>query len=401
MQSLRILYHIQRAFIFVLPFSLGACTPAKMESLSGDSSVEANSVITASHFDVNSYPINKVVCDPFTGATPPSVDHGIKATLFYKTSAQPAFNNVLDMVTQTHMSEQNLFFADMNVPTRLFQAGFATQSSDFVKDDSGQKLVEHFGLRMNTEIVLSPEDEEGLYQFAVLADDGVRMSIGNPGQLTEIINNDGIHPTKMGCAQTAQPLTKSTRLGTEVLYYQGPRFHIANVLLWRKVSGTASSLGETLCDRSGNNFFFDPNRSSLPLNPYRDLLTRGWKPLSKENFLLPGTSESSVDDLRMTYNPCYQGVAPQILNLRAGESFSSEADIFWDTDIPSTAQLLVVQIATGATQLTESDNLLRTHHHIQLKGLTPNSNYRIQAISISANMGRQISPIPLEIRTLP
>lgn len=385
-----------------MPLSLGACNPPKMESLSDDSAVEANSVITTSHFDVNTYPLNKVVCDPFTGTTPPSVDHGIKGTLFYKTSAQAAFNNVLDMVTKTHMSEQNLFFADMNVPTRLFQTGFATQSSDFVKDDSGQKLVEHFGLRMNTDIVLGPKDEEGLYQFAVLSDDGVRMSIGNPGQMTEIINNDGIHPTKMGCARTAQPLTKSTRLGTEVLYYQGPRFHIANVLLWRKVSGTPSSLGETLCDRSGNNFFFDPNRSSLPLNPYKDLLSRGWIPLSKENFLLPGgTSGQEDNDLRMTYNPCYQGVAPEILNLRSGELFSNEADIFWETDIPSTSQLLVVQVATSVTQLTESDNLLRTRHHIQLRGLTPNTTYRIQAISISANMGRQISPIPLEIHTLP
>ncbi|MBL7671096.1 MAG: hypothetical protein JNM39_11495 [Bdellovibrionaceae bacterium] len=365
---------------------------------------QPTSSLLMSKFDANAYPMNKVICDPFGGtSTPLTIEHGIKASLFYKTANEPVYHNVLDMISKTKMSDQTLFFSDINVPTRLFQSGFSTQTSEVVKDDSGQRLVEHFALKMNTEIALGPDDEEGFYQFAVLSDDGVRMNIELNGQKVEVINNDGDHPTRMGCSEHVLSFTKSTRIPTEILYYQGPRYHIANVILWRKISepnSTSPLISESFCDQSGNNLFFDPNHDSAPLSPYRALLNRGWKPLQRENFIIPGSGKESDDTLHVAYNPCLQTNAPVISNLQTGESFSNEAFVSWTTNISATSQVLIIEANTGANQLSPADNFLRTDHLVHLTNLKAGTLYRIQAVSASEDMARTISP-PLEFETAP
>lgn len=347
-----------------------------------------------SKFDINAYPSNKVVCDPWGGENPPSIENGVKATLFYKTTQQPRYYNVIDMITRTRMSEQTLFFTDLNVPTRLFQNGFATQTSEVVKDDSGQKLVEFFGLKFNTDIVLGPNDTEGLYEFAILSDDGSRMKAN--GQ--EIIVNDGDHPTRMGCSTTTFNMTRSSRIPVEILYYQGPRYHISHVLMWRKTT-VAQAGHDSQCGQMGNNYFFDPDHGSIPMAPYNGLIARGWRPLVKENFVIPGSGTEGENVIQAAYNACFEGQIPEITNLRAADITPFEASILWNTQILASSQVLVIEPNTGVTQLTESDNILRTSHNVRLTGLLPGIQYRVQAVSVSADLGRTISS-PISLTTL-
>ena len=96
---------------------------------------------------------------------------------------------------------------------------------------------------------------------------------------------------------TACRIFTGARLPIAVDYYQGPRFHIALMVLWRKLpDANASSLADSACGLSGNDRFFNSNQSpSVPSQTYLDLLSRGWSVVAPQNFLLP---------LNSPMNPC-------------------------------------------------------------------------------------------------
>src|SRR5207253_1070075 len=240
----------------------------------------------------NLHPLNKTVCDTFNGNNTQVMPQGVQGTLFYRTSAMPRMYKVQDYIDFTKKSDKTLFFNDMNVPTRIFTEGFSTQTTAVLADDTGAKLIEYFGIKFETTLQLGENNEEGDYELALLSDDGTRLKIKDPvtDSWREIINNDGDHPTRMGCASEVLHMTRRTQIPLEAIYYQGPRQHIANVLMWRK-STTAGK--DALCGASGNSYFFNPDKASAPLKPYNDLLARGWKPVAAENFWL-----------NSTYNPC-------------------------------------------------------------------------------------------------
>ena len=245
--------------------------------------------------------------------------------------------------------------------------------------------------------MLGPNDTEGTYEFATLADDGVKMGIVKNGQpRSDFIDSDGDHPTQMGCSSKSFPFTKTTRLPVELLYYQGPRYHIALVVMWRKLAPGAVQTKDTLCNQLGNNFFFDPDHNSTPQQPYKDLLSRGWKPLAKENFSIPGSDDTNTT--QVAFNPCYQGTLPVITNVAMGEILFNDAFVFWNTDIPATTQVILIEVATGATTVTDVDGVLSLDHQLHLTGLKANTQYQLQAISVSAAMGRAISS-PIQFKT--
>ncbi len=332
-------------------------------------------------YDINANPLDKTVCDPFNDQPAVAVDKGVKASLFYQPAGQPRLSNSMDYVTKAHASGQKLFFADLNVPTRLFNQGFASQTHDVVNDDQGQKLIEYFGLKFETTLKLAANDEEGDYELALLADDGTTLKVGAGDIQNVLISNDGDHPTRMGCASDIVHMTKDSSLPITLTYYQGPRYHIANVLLWRKANQAGK---DVLCGQNGNNLFFDPDHGSAPQSAFLSLQARGWKVVSQDNFYLPA-SES--------YNPCVQGTAPVIANFMTNEIFSSGVFLSWETDLPASSQVKIVNKATGEVVLTAADNALRTTHSVQVLGLAPGTDYTAQAVSITADLGRDLSDI--------
>jgi hypothetical protein len=349
--------------------------------------------MASSRFDVNAMPLNKVVCDPFGGeaSSPPPLSspvNGVKAQLYYRTSGMPIYTSAQNYIDLAHPAGHDLFFPDINVPTRMFDKGFASQTSDVVKDDNGQTLIEYFGLKMSTVVHLRPEDPEGNYEFSLLSDDGAVMKIRNPDESwSTYINNDGDHPTRMGCATSTVKMTHATKLEIEVDYYQGPRYHIANTLMWRPVTAPAVAGQDKECGQLGNTYFFDPNNNSLPQAPYNGLIARGWKVLDPQNFLIPGSDLNFA----VNYNPCVQGVDPVISDFHINELTLADVWVQWTTDIPATDQAVVTDTATGISVVTMSDNVLRTVHHMQLSGLKPHSTYTVKAISISDTLGKAIS----------
>jgi len=336
----------------------------------------------SSKVDLNLHPMNKNICDPLGGQNTTQVmTQGVQGTLFYRTSSMPIFNKVQDYIDLAQKSDKTLFFADMNVPTRLFSEGFSTQTTGVLMDDSGNKLIEYFGIKFETNLQLTETDQDGDYELALLSDDGTRLQFQDPVDNTwkEIINNDGDHPTRMGCATRTIHMDHRTNLPIQTIYYQGPRYHIANILMWRKASVAGQ---DPACGTSGNTYFFDPDNNSVPLKPYNDLLARGWAPVAPGNFWLNNTA---------SYNPCVQGTPPVISNFNISESFGTDVILSWTTNIPASTQVRLVNQTTGEETLTASDNMLGTDHQVHLSGLKHGDTYNAQAVSISQDLGNAIS----------
>ena len=152
----------------------------------------------------------------------------------------------------------------------------------------GGKLFEYFALDLRGRIKLGELEEEGHYQFAVISDDGSIFELEmDDNNRVELINNDRYTPTRMKCAAEPVYFGRNTKREFQMKYFQGPRMHIALMLLWRKVDLEAMG-DERFCDRAGNSLFFDFNKvPSEPKAAYLELQERGWKVLDSQNFLLP------------------------------------------------------------------------------------------------------------------
>lgn len=182
-----------------LIISLGACSDKQSSKLASEIASVENSPSTqtpdlVSKYDLNKYPINKLVCDPLTGGgftDATKVELGLKAQLY---TALPGkrYYKANDYVEKGIKSSQNLFFSDLNVPTRMFTEGFANPlTGGFVKSDAGDKLIEFFAIKFESHLRLAPEMEEGNYQLALLSDDGSVLKLKINNEWKTIINNDG------------------------------------------------------------------------------------------------------------------------------------------------------------------------------------------------------------------
>lgn len=243
------------------------------------------------------------VCDPFANSAHPGagLNHGVAASLRYIPTGVTPYNNVLDNWNHGTPLDATIFFGQLNVPTRKFDLGFYTEGGELLVNAEGNKLYEYFSLRFDSVIQLGETDEEGDYQFALLADDGAVMRIDRGNGWEVWVNNDGTHPTKLMGSSQRLNLRRGQRVPIRVDYYQGPRYHIALSLLWRKVAAN-QSLVEPRFGQSGNALFFDYNTvPSTPKPAYHELLARGWGPVPDANLKLPDAIAS---------NPCTPAVQP-------------------------------------------------------------------------------------------
>jgi hypothetical protein len=194
-----------------------------------------------------------------------------------------------------------------------------------VRDELGRVLTEWYGLKNLTEIRLIPGlDQPGHYQFAIIADDGAIMKVQDVtisgSTLKLLVDNDGLHNSKLACATEAVRLDYDSRLKVSLDYFQGPKNHVALMLLWRRVipavvtaseasafhmgcscgschPGPHPGLEEELCGRYGNDLFFDSRVSPpRPQPAWWELVSRGWGVVPSRNYYLsPGSAP----------NPCY------------------------------------------------------------------------------------------------
>ncbi len=337
-------------------------------------------------FDANVYPLNKIVCDPFEPGTPGPND-GMIATLHYRTAGQPAWQHVSDYIDQGHKSSQYLFFSKLNVPTRLFSLGFPTETGDSIKNDLQETLNEYFALSVTSVLKLAPTDEEGDYELALLSDDGAVFQIRQEdGNYRTVVDNDGNHPTRLGCGERIS-MNRSSELVVRINYYQGPRYHISVIPLWRKV--TAETQAEPRCGQLGNSLYFDYNNNSQPQPAYSELLARGWKPMNEDNWNMPGFA---------LFNPCTEGTIPTISNYLNVVNTEGMVVFNWNTDIPATSQVLYKNLRTGEEILTVAPSRLRTAHSVVIPNLNLGETYEFRAVSISADYGKAMSdPIRLQV----
>lgn len=365
--------------LIFLPFSL------LIGCAGGDESNVANNpengVIL--NFDVNQYKLNQLACDPLNDGAQPGPNDGMIATLHYRRQNQQRFYDVMSYIDQGQQSSQTLFFSHLNVPTRTFNLGFPTEAGSLIQNDAQEDLIEYFALKINSILKLAPDDEEGEYELALLSDDGALFKIRDEeGTYQVVVENDGDHPTRMGCGQTIS-MARDTELVVEIDYYQGPRYHISLIPMWRKVD--TSTPAEVRCGQKGNSLFFDFNNNSAPQAAYTELLSRGWKPIEADNWHLPAFAN---------FNPCTQGEPPVITNL-AYEVVEGFVIFSWQTDKPATSQLLYSETGSSEQLMTEADNRLRIIHRVVINPgvLTPGTDYDFQAVSISDTYGKTMSDI--------
>lgn len=323
---------------------------------------------------------NRTICDPFKTNSPQARDRGLVGNLLYLTPEQPRYTNITDYMNNAAIADVTLYLDRIFTPTRPFDRGFYTQSGNLVQTLDGNTLYEYFAVRVESQIQLAANENPGMYQLALLADDGAVLKIpdGNGGQKI-IVNDDGTHPTKFACATEPVYLDHNTKIPAILEYYQGPRFHIALVAMWRPwpdgITDT-NPVNDAFCGRSGNALFFDSTKDPVvPKTPFYELLARNWKVLENENYYFP----------EQTVNPCMPTEeALAISSFSISGVLRNQVTLTWVTNIESTSQGESKNVATGAIAQTAVDPTLVQNHSLTITGLAPNTLYSVKALSTSA-----------------
>ncbi|NUN04264.1 MAG: hypothetical protein HUU57_00765 [Bdellovibrio sp.] len=322
------------------------------------------------------FPIDpeQTVCDPLSGNASSSPEKGLLAKLILKSPAMPEkISSVMDFYNQGDKLSQNIYFADVNVPTRAFTEGFANQNGDVLVDKDGKKLIENFALEYSSVLKLKAGDPEGHYEIASLSDDGARIFIKENNQWNELINNDGVHATRMGCPYRTVSLDKNSEIPVKILYYQGPRYHISNVLLWKhhkKAQVWKKPSNHSFCGVSSNNFFFSSKHNKKTL-AMRHLDAQGWKVVAADNYRMPAQQS----------NPCVEEDL-KLSDFVVSSAQAPNATLTWKTNISASSQLKIVNVYTGEEVLTPLDSNLVTDHVANISGLVRGIYYQVQALSV-------------------
>jgi hypothetical protein len=231
---------------------------------------------------------NLAVCNPTGGGSGLSngTRYGLHGELKYIAQGTPNPSNVAGYSLNGRPVAADVFFDRVFVPTRPWNAGFQTLSGHTLQNDLNDTLFEYFSLHFESNIVLSDSDQPGLYQFALLSDDGSILRIKQGETWQDIVNDDGTHPSKFACASSAIEMTTASKIPMKLDWYQGPRYHISLIMLWRKVEA-GTTLADSECGRMGNSRYFNSTQNPpISQTAWHGLMDRGWKPLNSRNFIL-------------------------------------------------------------------------------------------------------------------
>lgn len=331
------------------------------------------------------------VCNPMDGDSG-IVDRtqGVLGKLFYVPEGGTVYNTAAEYIANATPVDVDIYFNQLFVPTRPFDRGFVTQSGiTLTAGDGVTTLYEWFGISYKGNLQLGPTDAPGAYQLAILSDDGSMMYVGPEGSQSLVVNNDGWHSTRMGCATAPINLAAGEKLPFTLDYFQGPRFHISLVLMWRPWPTNPADETDPLCGSAGNSFWFDSTQDPpAPTANYDALLARGWKVVAPENLSLPGEAEE---------NPCNEP-APVLSAVTISGVQRNQITVSWTTDRPATSQVVYTDAATGAVSSTPATTTLVTNHNVVVTGLTANTLYRVKGVSQSSS-GRSAESAEVTLRT--
>lgn len=333
-------------------------------------------------------PAEETVCEPFDGEGQPGLsNHGVKGLLYYKGTDQPNFTNVNQYFEEGYLIPNLVLYLNkLHIPTRPFDRGFITQNGEQILTPEGNDLYEWFAVKYNGQFTLAPNQAPGFYEMTVLADDGATLLVDDGAGMEMLVDNDGTHSTKMGCATRPIYLDGETPVPFELNYNQGPRYHIALVVMMRP---WVDNNVDPSCNLSGNNRYFDSTQDPpTPNAGYLGLLSRGWTPLEVENYLMPEAQGT---------NPCNQ-VAPIISGFMIVGMSQTTVRVAWNTDIFATSQVQVTNAATGQQLLTAKDMNFVQAHNVLAAGLSPNTLYKVRAISESSS-GLSTTSVEILFRT--
>ncbi len=244
-------------------------------------------------------------CDGLSGATgqiQSQYNRGLRGYVDVPAASTTAsdYNSlrVFEADGATQRLANKLFLSQLNVPTRSFASGFPTLNGDSFKDTEDNVLLEYFRLTMDGFIELPAGMSAGDYEFAVIADDGAELTFGNS---TEPYLSYPQHTqSRLICGNESVHLAQNETLPLKLSYFQGPRYHIALMLLWRPASAQA----EPLCGRSGNDRWFNSSQTpSVPKADYLALESRGWSVVPAPAFRIPD------DEIA---NPCQSDYVKEI-----------------------------------------------------------------------------------------
>jgi hypothetical protein len=226
--------------------------------------------------------------------------------MFYwdeKLLSERKYTGVTDFFQYGHPANVDFFLSTLNVPTRSWTRGFSTTDGAAITKPNGDPLFEHFGLQLSGGVQLPNGHPNKKMQFALMSDDGSMMWTVQKGQgagktKEVVVNNDGVHSPLFTVAKNYVELSSTERTPIEIEWFQGPREHIALVLLWREWDETRG-WNDTAHLTGGNDYFFDYSGSpSLPLAPWLDIMTR-WEVVPGNVLYLNGNTDNADE------NPCH------------------------------------------------------------------------------------------------
>ncbi len=294
--------HLHSSLSATIALGLVACQPPETIK-AGNSTATVTS--TATSMQINA------VCNPLGNGNSLGGNHGLQASLYYAgpQANLPEFTKVDDYINQGVKADANIFFDQVNVPTRSFSEGFFNSDGEVLTNLQGNTLYEWFSLDFQTVLKLAPENQAGNYQFALISDDGAVLEQEVNGVWQPLISADNFHPTQVNISSEPVYLDANSELPLRIKYFQGPRYNIAIMLLWRpwpsscqtaapnKRCGVgAECWNDPLNGKSGNEMLFDWSKNpSVPNATYQSFLSRGWNVIPPVNYYLPGAADS---------NPC-------------------------------------------------------------------------------------------------
>lgn len=192
-----------------------------------------------------------LICDGFSGPSPSqchSQSHPIVGNLYYVTPFERAnfggqhqeirksYHSLYQIVGQNNervkKSEITFRFSEINQAPGPWLTGFVLPNGQKVAMDDGSTLFEFFGLRLTGSIGLTLEDEPGLYEFAIVSDDGFSFQLDGKTVIEHLPSTPPrafFQPEKALRFEFGRGIRKNFQLD----WFQGPRKEIALQLFWR------------------------------------------------------------------------------------------------------------------------------------------------------------------------
>ncbi len=245
-----------------------------------------------------------IYCDPFSD-TLAQKGRGLKGKIRYwnftEKERQGQLETYMGLYPGTTEAEGTLFLNQLNVPTRRFDTGFPAASGTVLQNAANEDLIEWFGINLESKLTIAgnaanrSQTVTKKYQLAMISDDGSLVSIQENGTWRPLAKYAG-GPPHFVCTTETVTLKSGgdNALPIRVNYYQGPRYHIALMMLWREVPD-GQSLSDEWCSADGSPKLlssYDGDSDWYVIQPdgkpsaaFQRILDLGWKVIPTENFL--------------------------------------------------------------------------------------------------------------------